>query len=454
MVNEILRRHKILYKSGVTKSLNYRINQLETLRAVIQKYENEVMEALFKDLKKSEFEAYAHEVGYVLESITYALKHLEDWTTERSVKTPLHLPFSKAVVKNEPYGTVLIIAPFNYPFQLMIEPLIGAIAAGNTVVLKPSNQTPYTEAIIKKMMIEVFDENYITVVTGGREVVTELIHSPFDYIFFTGSESTGKVVMRAAAEHLVPVTLELGGKSPAVVHEDAVIETAAKRIAWGKYLNAGQSCVAPDYVYVHESKADEFMDAVIKYIIEFYGVLPQNSPDYGRIINQATVKRLAGLIDHGKVIVGGQYDIEGCYMAPTVMKDVNWNDAIMSQEIFGPILPILTYTHLEEIIDIISSKSKPLALYVFSESVVVQEHLLESLSYGGAAINDTVSQVGSPYMPFGGVGASGMGSYHGEFSYKTFSHEKSILKKSSKYDVKMIYPPYKNRLHWVKKILK
>lgn len=454
MVNEILRRHNKFYKTGVTKSLNYRINQLEILRAVIHKYEDEVMEALFKDLKKPEFEAYAHEVGYVLDSITYALKHLENWTTERSVKTPLHQPFSKAVVKNEPYGTVLIIAPFNYPFQLLIEPLIGAIAAGNTAVLKPSNQTPYTEAIIKKMMIEVFDENYISVVTGGREVVTELIHSPFDYIFFTGSESTGKVVMRAAADHLVPVTLELGGKSPTVVHEDAVIETAAKRIVWGKYLNAGQTCVAPDYVYVHESKADEFIDSVIKHIIEFYGVLPQNSPDYGRLVNQATVKRLAGLIDHDKVIMGGQYDIEGCYMAPTVMKGVNWSDKIMSEEIFGPILPILTYNSLDEIIDVISNKPKPLAFYLFTESVVVQEHLLESLSYGGAAINDTVSQVGSPHMPFGGVGASGMGSYHGETSYRTFSHEKSILKKSSKFDVKMIYPPYKNRLHWVKKILK
>lgn len=451
---DLLNRHKAFYRAGYTRPIAYRIEQLENLRASILKHESEILEALKMDLGKSDFEGYATEIGYVLNSIKHTIKHVAAWAADRSAKIPVFLPFSKGLIKREPLGTVLIIAPFNYPFQLMIEPMIGAISAGNTVVLKPSERTPNTEAVIKKIIEETFDENYVTVVTGGREVVDELIHSPFDHIFFTGSERVGKVVMRAAAENLVPVTLELGGKSPAIVHEDAEIEHAARRIVWGKFINAGQTCIAPDYVYVHRDVHSKFVDAVNATIIEFYGALPQKSPDYGRIVNEQAVERLAGLIDHDKVVMGGQYDFENRFMAPTVMTQVVWSDLIMQEEIFGPILPILEYDSIETMIDAINDRPKPLALYVFSENQTVQDHVLESISFGGGCVNDTISHLVSPDMPFGGVGASGMGAYHGEYSFKTFSHEKSILRKSSKYDMKLLYPPYRSRLAWIKKLLK
>lgn len=451
---DLLNRHKAFYRAGYTRPIAYRIEQLENLRASILKHESEILEALKMDLGKSDFEGYATEIGYVLNSIKHTIKHVAAWAADRSAKIPVFLPFSKGLIKREPLGTVLIIAPFNYPFQLMIEPMIGAISAGNTVVLKPSERTPNTEVVIKKIIEETFDENYVTVVTGGREVVDELIHSPFDHIFFTGSERVGKVVMRAAAENLVPVTLELGGKSPAIVHEDAEIEHAARRIVWGKFINAGQTCIAPDYVYVHRDVHSKFVDAVNATIIEFFGALPQKSPDYGRIVNEQAVERLAGLIDHDKVVMGGQYDFENRFMAPTVMTQVVWSDLIMQEEIFGPILPILEYDSIEMMIDAINDRPKPLALYVFSENQTVQDHVLESISFGGGCVNDTISHLVSPDMPFGGVGPSGMGAYHGEYSFKTFSHEKSILRKSSKYDMKLLYPPYRSRLTWIKKLLK
>lgn len=453
-VIERIERHKAYFNTGVTRPIATRIKHLELLRATIKKYEGEILLALNQDLRKPEFEGYATEVGFVLDSITYFIKNIEKWSKEEKVKTPIHQPFSKGYIRYEPYGVALIIAPFNYPFQLAIEPLIGAIAAGNTVVLKPSEYTTHTEAILVKIIAEAFDASYVSVVCGDREVVTELIHAPFDYIFFTGSVPTGKIVMKAAAENLVPVTLELGGKSPVVVHEDANIETAAKRIVWGKFMNAGQICIAPDYIYVHENVEKAFLDALSQTIIEFYGALPQKSADYCRIVNEKQFHRLTGLIDHEKVIIGGQYDVDDLYIAPTVMKNVAWEDAVMADEIFGPILPVLTYTDIEGVIEKIKSRPKPLAFYVFSESERVQEHLLDEISFGGGCVNDTLSHVASQTLPFGGVGHSGMGAYHGEYSFKTFSHRKSIVKKSSQMDVKMIYPPYKNRVHWLKKLMK
>lgn len=450
----VLENQKKYYKSGVTRSITFRVEQLEKLKFGILKYENEIIHALKVDLNKPEFEAYATEVGFVLESIGYFIKHVAKWSKDQTVKTPIHQGLSKAIIKNEPYGVVLIIAPFNYPFQLLIEPLIGAIAAGNTAIVKPSEYTPHVEAVIMKLIDELFEPQYIKCVSGGREITTELIHLPFDYIFFTGSVPVGKVVMRAAADHLVPVTLELGGKSPAIVHEDAHIEMAAKRIAWGKFMNAGQICVAPDYVYVHESIQDAFIEALQKVTLSFYGALPINSPDFCRIVNDRHFERLTGLIDHSKVVMGGQYDAKERYIAPTIMKSVTWTDAIMADEIFGPILPILTYSDLESVIETVNSKPKPLAFYVFSENESVQDYLMDQISFGGGCINDTISHVASAYMPFGGVGASGMGSYHGEESFKTFSHQKSILKKSTKFDLKLLYPPYKNNVKWVRKIMK
>lgn len=454
MFQDVLQAQKNHFYTGATKPIAARLKALERLKMVIQTHEKEILNALHKDLRKPAFEAYATEVGFVLDSIGFVTKHLEKWAKEQKVKTPIHQPFTKAYVRYEPYGVALIIAPFNYPFQLAIEPLIGAIAAGNTAVLKPSEYTPNVADVLVKIISEAFAPEYVTVVLGEREVVSALIHSPFDYIFFTGSVPVGKIVMKAAAEHLVPVTLELGGKSPAVVHSDANIEMAAKRIAWGKFMNSGQICIAPDYVYVHKSVEKAFVDAVKEQIIAFYGPLPEKSEDYCRIVSARQLERLIELIDHDKVVHGGTYDMADLFMAPTVMTGVTWDDAVMQDEIFGPIMPILTYENPDDLIDIIRLKPKPLAFYIFTESDVVAEHFLDELSFGGGCVNDTISHVASQYMPFGGVGSAGMGHYHGEYSFKTFSHQKSVLKKATQFDVKMIYPPYKNRVNLVKKLMK
>lgn len=454
MIADLMQKQKQWFSTGVTKSIPFRLNQLKRLRESIQDHEKEILEALKLDLNKPEFEAYATEVGFVLDSIRHFEKNLEKWAKDKTTKTPIHQAFSKGTIKYEPYGTVLIIAPYNYPFQLLIEPLIGAISAGNTAILKPSEYTTHTEKIIIKVIEDAFDPEYICVVTGGRDITQELIHAPFDYIFFTGSVEVGKVVMRAAADHLVPVTLELGGKSPTVVHEDADIVAAAERITWGKFMNAGQICIAPDYIYVHASKEQLFIDEVLKNIVKYYGTFPIKSPDYCRIANQRHMERLIGLINHDKVVMGGQYDMAERYIAPTVMKGVTWDDAVMKEEIFGPLMPIMTYTSLEDVIQNINKRPKPLALYLFSESESIQDYVMDQVSFGGGCINDTILHVSSPYLPFGGVGASGMGAYHGEDSFKTFSHAKSILKKTVKVEKMVLYPPYKNNVKWIKKLLK
>jgi len=454
MIQSILEEQRHYFKLGQMRAIDFRLEQLKKLKAMILKYESEILLALKMDLNKSEFEAYTTEVGFVLDSIAYISKNLEHWSKDKVVKTPLHHSFSKSIIKQEPYGVTLIIAPFNYPFQLLIEPLIGAIAAGNTAVLKPSEYTVHTEAIIIKMFAETFDDMYIKVVTGGRDVTSALISAPFDYIFFTGSVPVGKVVMKAAAENLVPFTLELGGKSPSIVHSDANVKAAAKRIAWGKFMNAGQTCIAPDYVYVHESVEPLFIEEISKNLTEFYGILPINSPDYGRVVNDRHFERLISLIDQSKVVIGGQFDSESRYIAPTVMRNVTWDDEVMKDEIFGPILPVLSYKSLEHVIDVITSRPKPLAFYVFSENESIQEYLLEQISFGGGCVNDTIVHVSSPYLPFGGKGASGIGSYHGEESFKTFSHAKSIMKKSTKFELKLLYPPYKDHVKWIRKVLK
>lgn len=454
MIQQIIEKQKTYYASGVTRPIKYRIDQLEKLKLAILKYETPLIRALNLDLNKPEFEAYATEIGYVLQSIRHTVKHLEKWAKDIPVKTPIHQTGAKAMMKYEPYGVTLIIAPFNYPFQLLIEPLIGALSAGNTAVVKPSEYTPNVESIIVKIIEETFEEGYVKVVTGGRELLTELIHAPFDYIFFTGSVPVGKIVMRAAADNLVPVTLELGGKSPVIVHEDADIKVAAKRIAWGKFMNAGQICIAPDYIYVHKSVEKAFLEEVMKVVIDFYGAMPNKSPDYCRIVNEKQMNRLIKLINHDKVIMGGQYDLETRYMAPTIMKDVTWDDEVMKDEIFGPIMPVLAYENIENVIEIINNKPKPLAFYVFSESESVQAYLMDQIPFGGGCINDTILHVAVQELPFGGVGASGIGAYHGEESFKAFSHRKSILKKSTKFDLKFLYPPYKNHVKLIKKILK
>lgn len=453
MVETLLSKQKEFFLTGKTQSLRFRMGQLQKLKDGIKKYEADLLDALYKDLRKPAFEAYTSEIGFSLESINFTMKKLNRWMRKENRKMPLHQLGSKGFMTYEPYGSVLIIGPFNYPFQLLIEPMIGAIAAGNTVILKPSSDTKHTEAVIVKMIEELFDESYVAVVTGNREVTSELINSDFDYIFFTGSVRVGKIVMEAAAKHLTPVTLELGGKSPTIVDSSANITMAAKRIVWGKFMNAGQTCIAPDYVYVHRKVADKFKKALKKQIINFYGQSIIDSPDYGRIVSEKHFNRLISMIQ-GDVYVGGTYDEVARYIEPTVLENVTWEHPIMEDEIFGPILPVMVYDDLDEVIDMINSRPKPLALYLFTTKKSIEKKVLKFTSSGGMAINDTISHITSPHLPFGGVGESGMGAYHGKYSFETFSHRRSVVKKSNWLELYMAFPPYKNKIKIVKKIMK
>lgn len=454
MIRQSIKNQRVYFHKGLTKPIETRITQLKKLKSVIKKYENDILKALKQDLNKPVFEAYTNEVGFTLDSIGYTIKHLKKWSKKKRVKTPIHQFGSKSYIESEPYGSVLIIAPFNYPFQLLIEPLIGAIAAGNTVILKPSEHTVETEKLMVKMIKEIFDPKFVDIFTGGKDVTTELINSAFDYIFFTGSVPVGRIVMRAAAENLIPVTLELGGKSPTIVDESANIELAAKRIAWGKFINAGQTCIAPDYVYVHVSVAEALKEALAKNIRAFYGVKAYESVDYGRIVSDTHYQRLVKLIDAQKVFYGGGYKQEERYIEPTILHNVDWSDSVMSEEIFGPILPVLVYEEIDEVIKTIINRPKPLALYLFTESRVIRDEVLSRTSFGGGAINDTISHVATPYLPFGGVGASGMGVYHGRHSFETFSHKRSVIKKSTKLDIKLVFPPYGDKVKLARRFMK
>lgn len=454
MIQDIISKQRTFYNSNQTKNVTYRIKQLEKLGEAIRQNETDIIHALKMDLGKSDFEAYSSEVGFILKSIDYFVNNLEKWAKVEKVRTPFFMPLSKSSIHYEPRGVVLIIGPFNYPFQLVIEPLIGAIAAGNTCVLKPSEKTPHTTEVIQDIMKEVFEPGYVDVVSGGKEVVTELIHSEFNYIFFTGSTKVGKVVMEAAAKRLIPVTLELGGKSPTIVHEDADIEKAAARIVWGKFFNAGQTCIAPDYIYVHERVKEDLLIALKNKIEDFYGKQPFESPDYGRIIDQAAFDRLSSYLDVKKLFHGGQADRDKLQIGPTVLMDVSWSDPVMQDEIFGPILPVLSYKSIEDTLDVIKSKPRPLALYLFTESKALQKDVAANYEFGGGCINDTLSHVTSPYLPLGGTGYSGMGAYHGKESFLTFSHKKAMMKKSTRADIKSMYPPYEGKLKLIKKIMK
>ena len=452
----MLNEHKKFFNTGETRSINYRISALKKLKTSLKKYEKEIINALYRDLGKSEFEAYGTEIGFVLDSLSNFIKNSKKWTKTKRVRTPLHQFSSKGYIMYEPYGTVLIIGPFNYPFQLLIEPLIGAIAAGNCAILKPSESTPTVSGLVKKIIEETFEEKYIQVIEGEKETTSALINLDFDYIFFTGSAPVGKIVMKAAAEHLVPVTLELGGKSPVIVDKTANLEIAAKRILWGKLINAGQTCIAPDYILVHKDIKESFIEKLKNTVIRFYGEDASKSIDYGRIVNSRQFERLDTIIqkDKAKIIYGGNSNAGTLYIEPTIIDNVNWQDAVMQDEIFGPIMPILEYEDLEEVIEMINDRPKPLSLYLFTEDKNVEVAILNRISFGGGCINDTISHVASSNMPFGGVGNSGMGAYHGRDSFETFSHRKSILKKSTSIDIKLIFPPYGNRAKLIRKILK
>ena len=407
------------------------------------------------ELHKSAYEAFSTEIGVLYSAINYAVKNLKKWASPQTVKTPLMLFGARSRIYAEPYGTVLIIAPFNYPVNLVFEPLIGAITAGNCAIIKPSELTPGVSRIIALMIKETFDEAYVRVIEGKQDVTSTLINAPFDYIFFTGSSRVGKIVMEAAARRLIPVTLELGGKNPCIVDETADIDTAARKIAWGKFSNAGQICVAPDYLVIHKQVKAYLLDSLKKHLISFYGDNPRESDDFGRIINEEHAERLRQLIDPDKVVVGGDYNIKQKYIAPTILDGVEWNDRIMEEEIFGPILPLLEYENLDEVISHIKNKQKPLAIYVFTKDRIAGKKIIDNISYGGGCINDVLVHVGNPHLPFGGVGTSGIGSYHGKRSFDTFSHMKSILERNMSMESDIMYPPYTaKKLGMIKKFLK
>ncbi|HDZ8647780.1 TPA: aldehyde dehydrogenase [Staphylococcus aureus] len=447
---------KAFFNTQQTKDISFRKEQLKKLSKAIKSYESDILEALYTDLGKNKVEAYATEIGITLKSIKNARKELKNWTKTKNVDTPLYLFPTKRYIKKEPYGTVLIIAPFNYPFQLVFEPLIGAIAAGNTAIIKPSELTPNVARVIKRLINETFDANYIEVIEGGIEETQTLIHLPFDYVFFTGSENVGKIVYQAASENLVPVTLELGGKSPVIVDETANIKVASERICFGKFTNAGQTCVAPDYILVHESVKDDLITALSKTLREFYGQNIQQSPDYGRIVNLKHYHRLTSLLNSAQmnIVFGGHSDEDERYIEPTLLDHVTNDSAIMQEEIFGPILPILTYQSLDEAIAFIHQRPKPLSLYLFSEDENATQRVINELSFGGGAINDTLMHLANPKLPFGGVGASGMGRYHGKYSFDTFTHEKSYIFKSTRLESGVHLPPYKGKFKYIKAFFK
>ncbi|MRH42199.1 aldehyde dehydrogenase family protein [Aquibacillus halophilus] len=452
--SRMLNKQKDFFYTAKTKSISFRIDALENLKQAIKKNEDLLMSALKADLNKSAFDTYTTEIGILYEEIKFNKRHLNDWSKPKKVKTPITHTGSRSFIYSEPYGSALVIAPWNYPFQLAIAPIIGAIAAGNCVVLKPSELTPTTSGVLRKLISETFPEEYICVVEGGVETSQALLTEPFDYIFFTGSIAVGKVVMEAAAKNLIPVTLELGGKSPTIVHEDAHLKLAAKRIAWGKFTNAGQTCVAPDYLYVHRQVKQQFLNELQHAIIELYGEHPLTNDDYTHIVSEKHFDRLTSLLNVENQWYGGKVDKDNLVIEPTVLIDINWSDKIMEDEIFGPILPIIDYEELTDVINEVNSQPKPLALYLFSESNDVQETVLKNISFGGGCINDTIYHLSSPHLPFGGVGSSGMGSYHGKSGFDTFSHKKSIMKQTTKFDIPLRYPNVKNGLKKIKMFLK
>ena len=448
-MKQVLDAQKQLFNDQVTKSYAFRFQQLSKLKEAISKRQNDITQALKKDLGKSSFEAYATEIGYTLKSIQFTQKRLKTWMKTKKVKTPFFQLLTTSYIQPEPKGQVLIIGPFNYPFQLVIEPLIGAIAAGNTVFLKPSEFTPNVSKIIGKIINETFDSSYIHVVQGGVEVTQALLDLSFDHIFFTGSTKVGQIIYEKAAQKLIPVTLELGGKSPTIVDETANIKVTARRIIYGKFLNAGQTCIAPDYIYVQHNVKNTLEKALIDTLKEFY----PNYDDFTHIVSDQHVQRLKRLINKKKVLYQG--NIIDKKIDPIIMHDVTWDDDVMKDEIFGPILPILTFEHLDEVVDTLKLKPKPLALYVFSESKANINRIFTELSFGNGAINDTIMQVVNPHLPFGGIGHSGIGNYHGKASFDVFSHLKTYVNHSTKYDPAIAYPPYtKKKETFIKKILK
>ena len=442
-INAIVAAQRKYFQTGATLPVSFRVDALRRLYDAVSGSEKEIHDALRKDLGKGGFESYMCETGLVLEEISYMLIHVRRFAGEKRVRTPLAQFHSRSYKKPSPYGVTLIMSPWNYPFMLTLSPLVDALAAGNTAVVKPSAYSPNTSEVIRQILTKCFEPQYVSVVTGGRAENTCLLHEHFDYIFFTGSQSVGKEVMRSAADHLTPVTLELGGKSPCIVDQTANIKLAARRIVFGKYLNCGQTCVAPDYIYCHRSVRDRLIKEIQKQIRKQFGKKPLDNKDYGKIINEKHFDRILRLIDKEKVVFGGNCDRDALRIEPTVMDNVTFSDAVMQEEIFGPVMPILTFDSLDEVIRNVNAMPHPLALYLFTSSKAAAKKVTARCGFGGGCINDTIIHLATTEMGFGGFGESGMGSYHGKTGFDTFTHYKSIVDKKTWPDLPMRYQPYR-----------
>ncbi|GAB6169075.1 aldehyde dehydrogenase [Clostridium carnis] len=453
---DVFNKQKKFYEGGNTKDVSFRIGCLKKLKKLIKDNENKIIDALEKDLGKSPFESYATEIGIVYDEINMHVKNLKKWSRRKRVKSPIaHFP-SKSYIYKEPYGVTLIIAPFNYPFQLLVAPLVGAISGGNCAILKPSEHTVNISILMEKIINDNFEKEYIRVINplGGKEVVSYLLDLKFDYIFFTGSVAVGKIIMERAAKNLIPVTLELGGKSPCIVDKDAKIDISAKRLVWGKFLNAGQTCVAPDYLYVHKDIKEKFLKAVVNEIRTQFGENIKENKDFTRIINSKTIDKLEKYLMDGDIYFGGSCDRESLYFEPTIITNIKDNAKIMEDEIFGPILPVIEFNDINEAITYVNSNEKPLALYYFSENNDSIEKVLRNTTAGGVTINDTIIHVASSYLPFGGVGNSGMGEYHGKASFEAFTHSKSVIKRGTFMELPVRFAPYKDKIKFVKLLMK
>lgn len=451
--SDLLRRQRLFYVEHITRELPYRLAALDRLRESIKDNEAMLSQALYEDLGKSAFESYTTEIGMVLHEISYMQRNLRKWASRRRVWTPLMLFGSQSSIHYEPRGVVLIISPWNYPLQLCLLPLVGAIAAGNCAVVKPSSDAPHTAAAIKKIIDECYEDEYIAAIEPHAGVTSQLLQLQWDYIFFTGGEKNGRLVMEAASRYLTPVTLELGGKSPCIVDDDADLRIAAQRIVWGKYVNCGQTCVAPDYLYVHAKVRDKLVSLMQEEIKSQYGENPKMSADYPRIINQRHFERLARMLNDGDVLCGGETDKSQLYISPTLITQVTPQSALLQEEIFGPILPIITFNEVDDCIEHINNHATPLALYYFTGSKKRAQYMIEHTESGGMCINDTIVQVANNNLPFGGKGRSGMGHYHGKYSFETFSHAKSIVTTTTRMYMDIKCAPYGNKLKWVKKLL-
>ncbi len=453
-IPSILESQRTYYKTQITKDVPYRKTLLKLLKQEIISREQEIYQALNNDFGKSEFEAYMSEFALLISEIDLVLKNLSDWAKPKRIQSSMLTFPSKDYIYKEPYGTILVIAPWNYPFLLSIEPMVMAIAAGNTVVLKPSELTTHTSALVSDIISNIFPKEYVTTVEGGVSVATELLAQRWDYIFFTGSVNVGKIVAKAAAEHLTPVTLELGGKSPCIIDDSMSLKLVAKRIVWGKFFNAGQTCISPDYIIAKSNIKSDLIEALKSEIRNAYGEDPKTSLDLARIINTKNLERLTAMLNNENVVFGGEFNTEDCYLSPTLIDSPRLDSKVMQEEIFGPILPILTYDTEADIEAIIWNYEKPLSLYIFSKKKAFINKLLQKYSFGGGAVNDPLIHFGNHRLPFGGVGSSGLGAYHGKLGFDTFSHSKSIVKRGNWIDPPVRYAPYTGKLKLLKMMFK